>query len=117
MSFAASDQAMAWCEAERANSSPRSTRLAAGRYDTAFGYLHRALELCAERENPHGTATVLFSLGRGQCLAGQPDRARHSLVRALALFTELGAPQAADVRAHLERVAGHRPAQGPVRSG
>ncbi|MCW2567699.1 MAG: hypothetical protein JWN54_1796, partial [Mycobacterium sp.] len=93
------------------------TYLAAGRYDTAFGYLHRALELCAELENPHGTATVLFSLGRGQCLAGQPDRARHSLVRALALFTELGAPQAADVRAHLERLAGHRPAQGPVRSG
>jgi tetratricopeptide (TPR) repeat protein len=93
------------------------TYLAAGRYDTAFGYLHRALELCAELENPHGTATVLFSLGRGQCLAGQPDRARHSLVRALALFTELRAPQAADVRAHLERLAGHRPAQGPVRSG
>jgi tetratricopeptide (TPR) repeat protein len=80
------------------------TYLAAGRYDRAFGYLHRALELCVELDNPHGTATVLFSLGRGQVLAGQPDRARHSLVRALTIFTDVGAPQAADVRTHLERL-------------
>ncbi|HEV7825324.1 MAG TPA: hypothetical protein VGP02_10485, partial [Mycobacteriales bacterium] len=64
----------------------------------------KGLARCAELDNPHGTATILFSLGQGQRDAGQPELARQSLGRALAIFTDLGAAQATDVRAVLERL-------------
>jgi tetratricopeptide (TPR) repeat protein len=80
------------------------TYLAAGRYDRAFDVLRKGLARCAELDNPHGTATILFSLGQGQRDAGQPELARQSLGRALAIFTDLGAAQATDVRAVLERL-------------
>ena len=63
-----------------------------------------ALAAYRAARQPHGTATVLSGLGRGQVPAGPPHRARRSLVRAPALVTELGAPHAAGVRTRLERL-------------
>jgi hypothetical protein len=67
-------------------------------------------------DNPHGTATVLFSLGKGQFLSGGPQRGRQSLERALAIFTDLGAPQAAEVRTYLEGLERATAAADPDRA-
>jgi hypothetical protein len=121
---------MAWCEAERANLVAAVHQAARAdpphaaawqlpnvlwwhlylRKDSADWITATRRGLVAARRirreagNTYGQASTRHNLG-------------DTLVRALALVTELGAPQAADVRAHLERLAGHRPAQGPVRSG
>jgi TolA-binding protein len=48
-----------------------------------------------------GEADILLCLGKILVRTGRPDEAREVWTEALATFSDLGAPQASDVAAHL----------------
>ncbi|GAA3081380.1 AfsR/SARP family transcriptional regulator [Streptosporangium carneum] len=79
------------------------TFITAGRFADATRHAEQALTVSREIGHPYGEALSLWVLGRA--LAGQGDarRSRDCLQRAHDVFDTLGAPEAADLRALLDR--------------
>ncbi|TDE37230.1 tetratricopeptide repeat protein [Actinomadura sp. 6K520] len=75
-------------------------RLRAGRPDEAAAALREAHGVAREMDAPHVEADTLRELARVARHRGDPDE-RPLLERALAIYTELGSPQAARVTARL----------------
>jgi DNA-binding SARP family transcriptional activator len=76
---------------------------ARGRHDEAAGHLEEALRLRVEAGDRHGEAYVLRCLGDIRHEQGRTADATGHWERALAIFDELRAPQAAEVRDRLGR--------------
>jgi DNA-binding SARP family transcriptional activator/Tfp pilus assembly protein PilF/DNA-binding XRE family transcriptional regulator len=74
---------------------------AAGDLDTAHGLLGTGLAQAAEARDQYQEARALDGLARVHHCAGRADAARDHWQRAYALFTELGTPEADQVRARL----------------
>ncbi|MFF0573126.1 AfsR/SARP family transcriptional regulator [Streptosporangium saharense] len=79
------------------------TFITANRFGDATRHAEQALAVSVEIGHPYGEALSLWVLGRA--LAGQSDvrRSRDCLQRAHDIFDRLGAPEAADIRALLDR--------------
>ncbi|MFC3982441.1 AfsR/SARP family transcriptional regulator [Streptosporangium jomthongense] len=79
------------------------TFITANRFGDATRHAEQALAVSVEIGHPYGEALSLWVLGRA--LAGQGDirRSRDCLQRAHDIFDRLGAPEAADIRALLDR--------------
>ncbi|GAA0554061.1 ATP-binding protein [Actinomadura livida] len=75
-------------------------RLRAGRPDEAAAALREAYDVAREMDAPHVEAGTLRELARVAQHRGEPGE-RPLLERALAIYTELGSPQAAEVTARL----------------
>ena len=75
-------------------------RLRAGRPDEAAAALREAHDVAREMDAPHVEAGTLRELARVAQHRGEPGE-RPLLERALAIYTELGSPQAAEVTARL----------------
>src|SRR5574341_134716 len=71
------------------------------RLDEATDYCKKALSAAREVGNRQGEALALYTLGKIQHDAGHTASGRRSWRQALAIFEELGAPQAAEVRTRL----------------
>ncbi|MFC4588105.1 AfsR/SARP family transcriptional regulator [Sphaerisporangium corydalis] len=78
------------------------TFIAAGRYKDAARHAEQALTLSREIGHPYGEALSLTVLGRALTGLGSVRRSGDCLRRALDIFTRLGSPEAADLRALLK---------------
>ncbi|MFG2085474.1 MULTISPECIES: tetratricopeptide repeat protein [unclassified Spirillospora] len=76
-------------------------RLRSGHPDEAATALHEARDVAREMDAPHVEADTLRELARIAQYRGDPAAERPLLERALALYTALGSPQAAQVTARL----------------
>jgi tetratricopeptide (TPR) repeat protein/transcriptional regulator with XRE-family HTH domain len=74
---------------------------AAGQPAAARAELAAALLLAAETGNTYQQASAHHDLGESHHCAGQQEQAHHHWQQALALYTQLGAPEAGQVRARL----------------
>jgi DNA-binding SARP family transcriptional activator/tetratricopeptide (TPR) repeat protein len=72
-----------------------------GRPDEARSQHAAALGLAVETGDRYQQARAHAGLAQGHYASGQLDRARRHWCRALALYTDLGVPEADDVRRHL----------------
>ncbi|MBG0826881.1 tetratricopeptide repeat protein [Planomonospora sp. ID67723] len=79
------------------------TFIAAGRFGDAVRHAEQALAVSREIGHPYGEAQALWVLGRALAGQGSTGRSRDCLRRAHDLFTRLGAPEAEDLRALLDR--------------
>jgi tetratricopeptide (TPR) repeat protein len=77
------------------------TRHEAGQQPSACAELEAALRLAADTGNTHQQASTHADLAESHHRDGQHAQARHHWQQALALFTELGAPEATDIRTRL----------------
>jgi DNA-binding SARP family transcriptional activator len=73
----------------------------AGQHDEAGRRHAAALALAVRTGDRYEVARAHRGLGRSEQAAGRPDQARQHWQRALTLFTELGVPETADLRAQL----------------
>ncbi len=71
---------------------------AAGEAGAARAGLAAAIRLAAETDNPYEEAGAHRDLAESHHDAGQDEQARHHWQQALTLYTELGAPEAAQLR-------------------
>ncbi|TDC62021.1 tetratricopeptide repeat protein [Actinomadura sp. GC306] len=90
-------------------------RLRAGRPDGATAALHEARDVAREMDAPHVEADTLRELARVAQHRGEPGE-RPLLERALAIYTELGSPQAAEVTARLAALPDAPPGDPGARS-
>ncbi|MFJ6895157.1 AfsR/SARP family transcriptional regulator [Streptomyces hokutonensis] len=81
------------------------------RYDRAVEYYHEALKTHRDIGNRWGEGHTLANLGDAELAAGKPEAARASWEQALAIFTELGHPDADELREKLGRLE-ERPLTG-----
>jgi tetratricopeptide (TPR) repeat protein len=86
----------------------------------AFTWHNAADAVAAETDNRDQQARAHAGLGRAHAALGDPARARRNYERALGLYTELGQPEAAEVRAQLAALqqsprAGQRESVAPLR--
>ncbi|WP_371782041.1 AfsR/SARP family transcriptional regulator [Streptosporangium subroseum] len=79
------------------------TFIAAGRFSDATRHAEQALTVSREIGHPYGEAQALGVLGRALAGLGEAERSRDCLERAHVIFTRLGAPEAGDLRALLDR--------------
>ncbi|MFC4057129.1 BTAD domain-containing putative transcriptional regulator [Planomonospora corallina] len=79
------------------------TLIAAERFADAVRHAEQALTVSREIGHPYGEAQALWVLGRALSGLGEAGRSRSCLVRAHDLFSVLGAPEAGDLRALLDR--------------
>ncbi|GIH93083.1 BTAD domain-containing putative transcriptional regulator [Planobispora siamensis] len=79
------------------------TFITAGRFGDAVRHAEQALTVSREIGHPYGEAQALWVLGRALAGQGDVERSRHCLGRAHDLFARLGAPEADDLRALLDR--------------
>ncbi|SDQ62033.1 AfsR/SARP family transcriptional regulator [Thermostaphylospora chromogena] len=79
------------------------TFIAAGRFTDAVGHAEQALTLSREIGYPYGEAQSFTVLGRALAGLGDTARSDDCFRRAHALFTRIGAPEADDLRAIVER--------------
>ncbi|SCG64991.1 DNA-binding transcriptional activator of the SARP family [Micromonospora echinaurantiaca] len=77
-----------------------------GDHDRAILRFREAVRLHRSTGNEHGRARTLLALGRSLGELGDADRARSCWRRALAVFDELGDPEADEIRALLGEPAG-----------
>jgi tetratricopeptide (TPR) repeat protein len=87
-------------EAEALNSLGESL-LAAGQSVDVCAQHAFALGLATQVGNKYEQARAHYGLARGHHATGEPARAHHCLQQALALFTELGAPEADQISAEM----------------
>ncbi|GAA4380773.1 XRE family transcriptional regulator [Actinomadura verrucosospora] len=85
-------------------------RLLAGRPDEAAEALHASLGVAREAGARHVEAGALRELARVAAHQGAAADERRFLEQALAIYTELGAPQAAPVKERLDEVRSEPPA-------
>ncbi|MFC6085193.1 AfsR/SARP family transcriptional regulator [Sphaerisporangium aureirubrum] len=78
------------------------TFIAAERFRDAVRHAEQALTLSREIGHPYGEALSLTVLGRALAGTGSVRRSGDCLRRALDIFTRLGSPEAADLRALLK---------------
>jgi tetratricopeptide (TPR) repeat protein len=81
--------------------------LAAGQPGGARTHHATALGLAGQTGHKYQQARAHNGLARSYYKAGDPGQARHHWRQALALYTELGVPEANQVRAHLARADSH----------
>jgi tetratricopeptide (TPR) repeat protein len=74
-----------------------------GHLDQAIGFHERSLAIRRELGDRHGEGQTLWALGNAIAATRGRRAARSSWAGALAIFDDLGAPQAGEVRALLER--------------
>ncbi|MEV7010110.1 BTAD domain-containing putative transcriptional regulator [Streptosporangium sp. NPDC051022] len=79
------------------------TLITAGRFSDATRHAEQALTVSREIGHPYGEALSLWVLGRALAGQGNTQRSRACLQRAHDVFERLGAPEAADLRALLDR--------------
>ncbi|WP_345599949.1 AfsR/SARP family transcriptional regulator [Thermocatellispora tengchongensis] len=79
------------------------TFIAAERFQDAVRHAEQALTVSREIGHPYGEAQSLFVLGRALAGLGGAARSRECFDRAHALFARIGAPEADDLRALLDR--------------
>ncbi|MEV8638314.1 BTAD domain-containing putative transcriptional regulator [Streptosporangium sp. NPDC051023] len=79
------------------------TFITAGRFGDATRHAEQALMVSREIGHPYGEALSLWVLGRALTGQGDVRRSRDCLQRAHDIFERLGAPEAADLRALLDR--------------
>ncbi|GGS74443.1 regulatory protein AfsR [Planobispora rosea] len=79
------------------------TFITAGRFGDAVRHAEQALSVSREIGHPYGEAQALWVLGRALSGQGGVARSRDCLRRAHDLFARLGAPEAGDLRAVLDR--------------
>ncbi|MDP9864000.1 MULTISPECIES: AfsR/SARP family transcriptional regulator [Streptosporangium] len=79
------------------------TFITAGRFSDATRHAEQALTVSREIGHPYGEALSLWVLGRALAGLGSTARSRDCLQRAHDIFVRLGAPEAADLRALLDR--------------
>jgi DNA-binding SARP family transcriptional activator/tetratricopeptide (TPR) repeat protein len=79
------------------------TFIAAKRHSDAVRYAEQALQVSREISHPYGEALSLTALGKALIGLGSTRRSRDCLRRAHDIFRRLGAPEADDLRALLER--------------
>ncbi|GAA3443076.1 AfsR/SARP family transcriptional regulator [Planomonospora venezuelensis] len=79
------------------------TFIAADRSGDAVRHAEQALAVSREIGHPYGEAQALWVLGRALAGQGSAGRSRDCLRRAHDLFARLGAPEAGDLRALLDR--------------
>ncbi|MGW4661884.1 AfsR/SARP family transcriptional regulator [Streptosporangium sandarakinum] len=79
------------------------TLIAAGRFADATRHAEQALTVSREIGHPYGEALSLWVLGRALDGLGDAARSHDCLRRAHDVFARLGAPEAADLRALLDR--------------
>jgi tetratricopeptide (TPR) repeat protein/transcriptional regulator with XRE-family HTH domain len=84
----------------------------AGQPAAARAALADALRLAAETDNTYQQASAHHELAESHHQAGQDGEARHHWRRALALYTQLGAPEADQVRPRLGAAEANRDASG-----
>ena len=82
------------------------------RHDEAVAYYHQALTTHRDVGNRWGEGHTLGNLGDVQLAAGEPEAARDSWQRALAIFVEFDHPDAAKIRERLGRPADAPPDAG-----
>jgi DNA-binding SARP family transcriptional activator len=85
-----------------------------GRDDEAFEACRRAVEACAEAEDRYGEALALDLFGHVLVALGRGSESGGFWSSALAIYDELGAPEAAELRA---RVAARHGGVGPRADG
>jgi tetratricopeptide (TPR) repeat protein len=74
---------------------------ACGQPAEALDQLTTALRLAAETGNVYEQANAHRDLASSHSAAGQDEQARHHWQQALALYTQLGAPEAGQICSHL----------------
>ncbi|MBB4938620.1 DNA-binding SARP family transcriptional activator/tetratricopeptide (TPR) repeat protein [Streptosporangium album] len=79
------------------------TFITAGRFSDATRHAEQALAVSREIGHPYGEALSLWVLGRALAGLGSTDRGHDCFERAHDIFVRLGAPEAADLRALLDR--------------
>ncbi|GIH75392.1 AfsR/SARP family transcriptional regulator [Planobispora longispora] len=79
------------------------TFITADRFGDAVRHAEQALNVSREIGHPYGEAQALWVLGRALSGQGSLARSRDCLRRAHDLFARLGAPEAGDLRAVLDR--------------
>ncbi|WP_433247881.1 AfsR/SARP family transcriptional regulator [Streptosporangium sp. CA-135522] len=79
------------------------TFITAGRFSDATRHAEQALAVSREIGHPYGEALSLWVLGRALAGLGTASRSRDCLQRAHDIFVRLGAPEATDLRALLDR--------------
>lgn len=79
------------------------TFITAGRFSDATRHAEQALTVSREIGHPYGEALSLWVLGRALAGLGNTSRSHDCLERAHDIFVRLGAPEAADLRALLDR--------------
>jgi DNA-binding SARP family transcriptional activator/tetratricopeptide (TPR) repeat protein len=84
------------------------SHLKAGRPDEAVGHAREALAIAREIDQRYGEGRALAVLGRALVEDGRPDEARACWEEALTVLSDLGAPDAEDVRELLERAPAPR---------
>ncbi|MEU4568900.1 BTAD domain-containing putative transcriptional regulator [Micromonospora sp. NPDC023956] len=82
--------------------------LGAGQVESAIRYAELAVEAMRQAEFRHGEAVALRRLGLMLCRHGDVDRGVRRLRLALAVFTDVGSPEADEVRAELRSRFGLR---------
>ncbi|BCL16070.1 AfsR/SARP family transcriptional regulator [Micromonospora sagamiensis] len=82
--------------------------LGAGQVDSAIRYAELAVAAMRQAEFRHGEAVALRRLGLMLCRHGDVDRGVRQLRLALAVFTDVGSPEADEVRAELRSRFGLR---------
>lgn len=73
-----------------------------GRFDEALNCYQRSLGLRGETGDRWGEADTLNRIGEVLSSTGRPDAARKFFQQALAIFNDLGAPKAAEIRDRLQ---------------
>ena len=76
-------------------------RLELGQADAAIHTAMEAVDLYRQTGNRYGHAQAIAILGRAERDRGHPAQARQYWLDAIAIFTELGLPQADEVAASL----------------
>ncbi|MFJ2028032.1 AfsR/SARP family transcriptional regulator [Streptosporangium sp. NPDC087985] len=79
------------------------TFITAGRFSDATRHAEQALTVSREIGHPYGEALSLWVLGRALIGLGDTGRSHDCFERAHDIFVRLGAPEAADLRALLDR--------------
>jgi len=74
------------------------------RFDLARPYLERSVALAREAGNQREVAENLYWLGYAVANTGDPERAEQLFEESLAIFTQLGSPEAQKVRDALSRL-------------
>ncbi|AHH98572.1 hypothetical protein KALB_5210 [Kutzneria albida DSM 43870] len=80
-------------------------------------YARKALDLCVEVRDARGEATAYELLGHALYTQGEREGAVQAWRRALAVFEDLGDPQASSVRVQLAETAASLPAVPPEQAG
>lgn len=88
-------------------------RLRAGRLDEAAAALRESLAVARETDAPHVAAGALRELARIAERRGDPAAERPLLEQALALYADLGSPQAAQVSERLAELPAEPPTEPP----